>query len=741
MKRIAKTLLWVLGGIAFFITALAVVLPFVVDPNDYKKEISDLVRRHTGRQLEIPGDLSLSVFPWLGVETGPISMSNPAGFDDQPMVAVDSAKIRVKLLPLLRKEFQLDTIVLQKPDVRLVVQRDGRSNWQDLAAGPGEQAAGKTAIALAINGLKLEDGEVLWSDQQSGSTYSASRLYVETGRILNQRPVDIKVRTQVTGAGLPKMNIALQATAVLDIERSTIEIQRPHLTLSAAGINTALNAATVRFEQENLLVSADKLASEIAFAGEIFSLDVDKARYSVKSMAVDLDNVNGAGKLVGIDVSTQIDKMSANLGRQTMAVPSFAMRAGDARIAGLLTAKNVLESPRVTGRLQTNDFNARSFVDGLKLAWQPSDANALTSSQIVTDFDAGLDRLVLQRLHAQVDGAEMTGFFSVENYDKPKYQFDLRVSELDLDRYIPKSGTADRQQALGIGTVVALPIAMFKGLNANGVLSIGALKVSGLRTENILVGLRSNDDAVDVEPLNADVYGGRLKGTMHFREESRGASLSVKQEIAGVNVGPLLRAADVTDRIEGKGHLSLNATALERKEGPSIQGSAQFRFNDGAIKGVDLRTLALQAKQIYNQARGREMSAANSEKDEFRFTEMQGSLQFNERSATNQDLRIKSPLLRVLGAGNADLERQTLNYRIEMYIVESARGQGGEDFSQLRGLPIPVKVTGPIARPEYHLDVERLLQLVLQKRLQKEQDKLQQKLEDKLQDKLEKLLQ
>jgi len=44
-----------------------VVVPSLFDPNDYRDEISKLVKEKTQRDLAIEGDLNLSVFPWLGV--------------------------------------------------------------------------------------------------------------------------------------------------------------------------------------------------------------------------------------------------------------------------------------------------------------------------------------------------------------------------------------------------------------------------------------------------------------------------------------------------------------------------------------------------------------------------------------------------------------------------------------------------------------------------------------------------
>ena len=66
-------------------------LPFIIDPNDYKQEISDQVEQFSGRKLTLEGDIGLSVFPWIALELGPLSLSNAKGL--KPMLLQ-------KLMPL-----------------------------------------------------------------------------------------------------------------------------------------------------------------------------------------------------------------------------------------------------------------------------------------------------------------------------------------------------------------------------------------------------------------------------------------------------------------------------------------------------------------------------------------------------------------------------------------------------------------------------------------------------------------
>ena len=62
--------------------------------------------------LAIEGDIGLSVFPWLGVELHSLALSQPEGFGDEPFVSVEHAQVRAKLMPLLEKKLEVDTVQL-----------------------------------------------------------------------------------------------------------------------------------------------------------------------------------------------------------------------------------------------------------------------------------------------------------------------------------------------------------------------------------------------------------------------------------------------------------------------------------------------------------------------------------------------------------------------------------------------------------------------------------------------------
>mgnify|MGYP000382114762 CR=1 FL=1 len=104
----------------------AIIFMLVFDANDYKDDISEGVRKATGRELVIEGDLQLSLFPWLAIELGSTQLGNAPGFDDTPFASFESARLSVRVMPLLlRREVVIGTAALDSLRVNLQVRKDG----------------------------------------------------------------------------------------------------------------------------------------------------------------------------------------------------------------------------------------------------------------------------------------------------------------------------------------------------------------------------------------------------------------------------------------------------------------------------------------------------------------------------------------------------------------------------------------------------------------------------------------
>jgi AsmA protein len=174
-----KKLLIGVAIVIILLIAVVVAAPFFISVDKVTAEAVSRVKATTGRDLKIGGNVSFSIFPVLGVEANDVAFSNPPGASSPTMAKFAKLQVALKFWPLLRKQVEVDKLVLVDPVIALEVDKQGRPNWQfgekAPAASPGRPAQpGSTASAsgglgeLTLEDVRLEDGQVSYLDQRSG---------------------------------------------------------------------------------------------------------------------------------------------------------------------------------------------------------------------------------------------------------------------------------------------------------------------------------------------------------------------------------------------------------------------------------------------------------------------------------------------------------------------------------------------------------------------------------------------
>jgi AsmA protein len=169
----------------------------------------------------------------------------------------------------------------------------------------------------------------------------------------------------------------------------------------------------------------------------------------------------------------------------------------------------------------------------------------------------------------------------------------------------------------------------------------------------------------------------------------------------------LLRDVAQKDVLDGRGSVTLDVqssggtvTALKK----ALAGSARVEMKDGAIKGVNL---ADSARNVKSALGAKQAKPDPSQKTDF--SEMSASFKIAGGVAHNDDLKALSPFLRLGGAGKLDIGNNAIDYLAKATLAATTKGQGGRDASNVAGITIPVKLSGPLDNPNWHVDYSALL--------------------------------
>ena len=139
----------------------------------------------------------------------------------------------------------------------------------------------------------------------------------------------------------------------------------------------------------------------------------------------------------------------------------------------------------------------------------------------------------------------------------------------------------------------------------------------------------------------------------------------------------------------------------ERAIMSSLDGTLSFIVQDGEIRSVNIAQMIRNVGATILNG----WQAGTSEKTDF--TQFGGGFRFQNGQATTNNLQLAGPLVRVTGAGTADVGAKTLQFKLEPKLVMSLEGQGGATTPA--GLGVPVMVQGTWGQPKIYPEFAGIL--------------------------------
>ena len=702
MGKFLKFILWLVVLLVALVAIAVVVLPMMVDPNDYKAEIATAVEERTGRTLMIEGDIELSVFPWLGLDIGPTQFSNAAGFDAPAMARMEAVQVRVKLLPLLKKQLEVDKVHLSGLQLFLAKDKNGQTNWADLTGAtdtgqpkdktatvdtPGSEGGGLDR--LTIGGIEITDASIRWDDQSTDSRYEVNELSLTTGAIVPGEAFELDLQLQL------------------------------------ASVQPAINAGL-------------SLGGELLIATDFSAITVTGAKLQLDAQGDSLP----AGQVT----ATLTTDISLGLETQTLLLPNIELETLGLQITGSVTGTDISsEEPRFNGTLAIAEFDPREVLQALgEEVPATADDSALGKAGAQLAWDASLQHFAATALTAHLDETTLSGDLKVKSFAAPAITFMLALDQIDLDRYLPPASSSEGDAgtgaangkvppvpgAKGAGNASApseeLPLESLRQLDLNGKMTIGQLKAFNLRSRDVEIQIKADDGVLEISPLKAQLYDGAADVDLKLDVRKDTPRVSVKESLTGVQAGPLLKDLTGDDPLLGIATVKADLKGVGNNVDEilkTLKGTAKFSFEDGAINGVNIAAVIRKAQA----ALAGQPAPKQEQPNRTDFALLSGSATVKNGLVKNDDLIMKSPLLRISGAGEVSLPEETIDYTLTTRFVGSLEGQGSEDRDTLKGVSIPVHVTGTFSEPSYTPDLAAVATEAVKaeagKRVQKELQK------------------
>jgi len=633
MKKIA---IWI-GAVIGLLIVVAIVLPFVIPVDRYKSEITERTRAATGRDLVIAGPLSFRLLPSISLTAGNVSFSNVPGGKARNMATLDTLRVSVRFLPLLKGELQIDGFELVNPVIALEVDKNGKGNWEMAGAStpqqPAPAASGKTDLSflegLSLDDVKLTNGKVTYYDAATDKTMEVSAINASLSLPAFDREfkADGRFTWQGKEVSLDATLASLKGFLAGQGQPFTASVQSQPVTLNVNGTATMADSPSVSGVVDLNVPSVRDLA---AWAGT--PLTMPGTGLGPLAISGKLDYAGSKASFS--DATLALDDIKATGG--------VAFDTGGAR-------------PKVTGELKVATLDLNPYL--------PPPAPAAPAQQIVWS-DTPIDASGLKA--ADLDFTFAADAIKVMTYNIGESQLHLTLNN-------------------GVMTADLAKMALYQGTGSGTVTLNGQQPDLALKANFALAGVQAEPLLMDAAKMD------RLTGTMETKLDVTATGNSQKALISALNGSGTVTFKD--GEIRGV-DLAKIASTIEQVVNGVSSNSGDFlkTLTSGNIFG------SLQAIGSIFGAKGDTNAATKFTSLAGNWTAQNGVITNPDLLLTGPLVNNRA-LLKMTGAGTIDLPQQMINYETEIRSFSQAEAEANADPNK-GGVGGTVRLTGMMTAPD-----------------------------------------
>lgn len=695
-----KLLLKILLVIFTLFVILVAGFVYTFNPNDYKDDLVKLVKDQTGRTLSIPGDISLSLFPWIGLELGKVTISNAKGFPVHDFAKIEHLQVRAKLLPLLKKELEADTMVVEGLVLNLAKNKKGISNWDDLASNntssspetknvPAEKTTSNPAnllAAFALNGISIKNAQLNWSDEQANQRLKVNNIQLSVGKLRPNSKVPFSTAFHFSDAATDaKLNFDSRIVFTSDVKQ---------FTLHDSTINAQIK-----------LTALPQTLSPI-FRSDLMTLDLEKQRFTTNNAT---------------------------------------LSEGDIKIQTIITATQLFSSPQFNTQAILHTLNPKLLAQRFSVPLpQMSDTKAFTNLGAEITAQGTANHIVLPRIAITLDETKIKGNASNQLVSGHS-SLNLNIDSINIDRYLPKPAPASTSgnkttPSIDSSNATLIPLALLQQFNVDAVLKINQLQIKNTHWKTIHLKAQSKNGLIQLNPVDMHGYNADIKSTFTINAISNTALLSGKVDMQNFYAGQFLKDFMAMDKLKGQASLSATFSTqglniLDFKK--QLKGNIKLNLKDGTLKGFDIEH---QQKVLEAKIKQQPVPAA-PKNAETKIANLSASATINNGIVSNKDLRAATPLSRVIGQGTVNLVNESLSYVASVKFTNSTDINAETSFEKMNAIPLDVYIKGNFDNLQIQADFQKALNMLLQKELQKHEKKIKDQIQRELERKKQELKQ
>jgi AsmA protein len=694
MKTLFRIVKYVLVLVIVLLIAL-LAFAATFDANNYKPQIIEQVEKATGRDFSIAGDINLSVFPWIGLKVEDVSLGNEKGFSAKQFAAIKQLDIKVNVLPLLKKEVEINTIRLHGLNLALEVAKDKSNNWSGLAQAeaaateapaataeptataetlPAEKA-GLPLQSLMVEGFEFVDATILYDDRSTNTRATVSDLNLKTGAIQFEQPV------------------AVSFSAHIKNEQPAID-------------------------------SRLKLSTNLTFNKEFSIFNLSDFVFTVVTSANEFIKQEEQ-----LEIKTSID---VAMDEQRVVINQLQLSAMGTTTIANFSIMQFLQTPLIQGDIEVQPFNAREVAKraGVVLPAMAK-ADALHEVALKTRIKLQGEKLDADDFSLKLDSSTLSGWLHVINIGKQQLRYDLAFDKITIDDYLPPvveptAGDKPAVAAPGAETAAAavstgdekieLPLELMRKLDVQGDFRITSLTAKKYDIKQFAMTTTAQSGEIDIKPLSMQLLDGQVTSAVKINAQKDIPSYNINLDVSQLQAGPVANPflvgimGDKPLTMEG----AVNLVAGIKTTGETVnqlkkasKGQIVLDMNETAVHGFDPEFYMRSSVAGYLSSKGFGESTAITGNYKPRqvtvFDTIHSTVNLADGKARTDDFLMDSLRVQVKAKGYVDIMQNAVDVTSS---VRLPRGQTA--LEKVLDEPMYVHVHGPFAALQYELDTDRL---------------------------------
>jgi AsmA protein len=519
MNKYLKYAALSVGGILVVILLVMAYFVATFNPNDYKQQVIDLVKEKQGRDLIIDGDISLTFWPKLGANLGKVSISEHKS--DKEFASINSAKVALAVLPLLKKSLVVDTIYIDGANANIIKFKDGTSNYDDFLS---QDESESSDIKFNVQGINISNSAISYIDEMQGASYRITQFNMKSGSIalgeafdldtafnIKANQPNISADTKIKGNFLYDPKSKRFKVAGLDSAIQGDILNGKNVDIKATGdIDAQLESMEFLIDDLNLALSGDFDGAKQSLTLIAPAINIEKDNVSSNKVTISFLQNKSDGDL-------KVNMVLADMKGSPKAIQSSGI-TGDLSLAqGNRTVTGDFSSP-FSGNIESLIFDIPKLIGKVNIK-DPALPNGTMQGTFNLSSHADIKKeLANSKFNLVLDDTKLDGDVSVVSFKQPNIQFNLNADKLDLNKLLgaPKQSKVTDTKTSGPADLSAL-----KTLFLDGKININSIVYDKHTISGLNLGLKADGKKLAVNGLNVKVNESQIKGAVSISQFSK----------------------------------------------------------------------------------------------------------------------------------------------------------------------------------------------------------------------------